>query len=212
MRKHRHVALIVIALTAATVGCRYRLPALKPPKFDPEATAVAALEQYDTDSDGRISGGELKAAPSISFALDRIDSDGDDEVTTVELARMIQEKWIDAGGGVIRVKAVVTLNRRELDGATITFEPEDFLGNVIHAATGVTDANGFAAMSMAPEHMPHKNVRSGVAPGLYLVRISKMVDDRELIPAKYNTETTLGVEVAMRASYMPGHVQFDLTK
>ena len=125
---------------------------------------------------------------------------------------MIQEKWIDAKGGIIIVGVKVLMNNRPVNGATVTFEPEDFLGGVVHQATGLTDADGFTPMELAKEHRPHANVRSGVAPGLYLVRISKEVNGKELIPAKYNEETTLGVEVAVRASYMPGSAVFELKK
>ena len=208
----RLTLVIATAVLLLLGGCRYRLAALKPPKFDPEAAATAAMDQYDANSDGEIDTTELKAAPSISFSLDRIDTNDDGSVTADEISTMIDEKWIKAGAGVMRVSVKVFLNRRELDGATVTFDPESFLGDVIHPATGITDDNGFAHMSMAAEHMPHENVRSGVLPGLYLVRISKEVNGKELVPSKYNTETTLGVEVAARASYMPGSARFDLKK
>lgn len=202
--------LYMATLCSMIIGCSGRLPALKPPKFDPVAAAKAAMEQYDANQDGIIGGAELKDAPGISFSLDRIDTDRDDGVTEEEMSRMIQEKWVDPGDGVMRVKCDVTLNRQPLDGATITFEPEPFLGDLVHPAQGET-RDGFATMSVAKEHMPHANAR-GVAPGLYLVRISKMVNGKELIPARYNSETTLGVEVASRASYMPGAVRFSLRK
>ena len=201
--------LILVALVAMA-GCRFQLPALKPPPFDPDAAARAAMEQYDTNQDGVIHGNELQQAPSILFSIDRIDANGDDGASEEEISTMIQDKWVNAGAGVIRVQCDIRFRREPLDGATVTFEPEAFLGDVLHPATGVT-RNGFAAMSVSPEHMPHPNGR-GVAPGLYLVRISKIVDGEETIPAKYNTETTLGIEVAARASYMPNAVEFDLRK
>ena len=34
---------------------------------------------------------------------------------------------------------------------------------------------------------------------------------QELIPARYNTQTTLGLEVALRARYKPGAARFVLT-
>lgn len=206
-------SLILLAAALLMIsGCRYRLPALKPPKFDPDGAAAAAMEQYDTNSDGQVDKTELKAAPGISFALGRIDANDDGSVTAEELSTMIQEKWLDAGGGIMRVSVEIYMNRRPLDGATVTFEPERFLGDVIHPAMGETDAAGYTPMSMAEEDMPHENVRSGVGPGLYLVRISKEVNGKEMVPAKYNTETTLGIEVATRASYMPGSARFDLKK
>ncbi len=93
----------------------------------------------------------------------------------------------------------------------VTFEPEQFLGDVIHPATGETDGNGYTPISMAAEHMPHPNVRSGVTPGLYLVRISKEVNGKEVVPAKYNSDTTLAIEIASR-TFGPGPVRFDLRK
>ncbi len=202
--------LHMAALLSAIMGCSGRLPALKPPKFDPVAAARAAMEQYNSNQDGIIQGAELENSPGISFSLDRIDTNRDGGATEDEIGKMIQEKWLDPGDGVMRVKCNVTLNRQPLDGATITFEPEQFLGNLVHPARGET-RGGFATMSVAKEHMPHANAR-GVAPGLYFVRISKTVNGEELIPARYNTETTLGVEVASRASYMPGAVHFNLRK
>ena len=111
----------------------------------------------------------------------------------------------------MRVKVLVTMNRRPLPGASITFEPETFLADKLHPAFGTTDDNCFAAMTVKPEHQQHENAR-GVAPGLYLVKISLEEDGKERLPKKYNEETTLGVEVAARASYMPGHVEFKLRK
>ena len=207
-----NAGLLFLALSVALAGCRYQLPALKPPKFDPEAASTAAMNQYDANSDGKIDKSELASAPGINSSLDRIDADNDGAVTADEIAEMIQEKWIDAGAGIMRVAVEVTLNRKPLAGATVTFEPETFLGDVIHPATGATDDTGYCPISMAMEHMPDENNRSGVKPGLYLVRISKEVNGKELIPAKYNAETTLGVEVAARASYMPGAAKFELRK
>jgi hypothetical protein len=36
----------------------------------------------------------------------------------------------------------------------------------------------------------------GLQAGIYLVRVSKIVGDKETIPSTYNTETTLGQEVS----------------
>ncbi len=208
----RHLMLFVITSCLLITGCRYQLPALRPPAFDPDGAAAAAMAQYDTNSDGKVDKSELKSAPGLKFSLERIDTDGDGAITAEEISAMIQEKWVDAGAGIMLVGAKVVYRGRTIDGVKITFEPEEFLGDVLHPATGETDMDGFASMSMAKEHMPHDNVRAGVSPGLYLVRISKEVDGKELIPKKYNTETTLGVEVAARASYMPGSVVFELRK
>ena len=91
----------------------------------------------------------------------------------------------------------------------MTFEPEQFMGGAVHPASGVTQG-GSARIDVADEHRPDPNAH-GVQNGHYLVRISYKRGDEELIPAKYNTETTLGCEVAKRAAYMPGPVVFALS-
>jgi hypothetical protein len=47
------------------------------------------------------------------------------------------------------------------------------------------------------EERPSSDTPAGLALGLYRIRVSKMVDGKETIPARYNTETTLGQEVSM---------------
>jgi hypothetical protein len=47
----------------------------------------------------------------------------------------------------------------------------------------------------------------GVAPGLYRVEITK---DGEDIPAKYNTDTVFGQEVAMDAKGIQEGIRFEL--
>ena len=200
----------VVACLLLILGCSSRLPTLKPPKFDPESASAAAMEQYDENGDGKIDKDELKLAPGINSSKEEIDGNNDGAITADELATLIQERWLDAKGGIMRVAVEVSYRGRPLHGATITLEPEPFLADVLKGASGETDDNGYAPLAMAPEDMPHKNVRSGAAPGLYLVRISKEVDGEELLPAKYNTATTLGMEVAMRASYSPGPCVFKL--
>jgi hypothetical protein len=62
---------------------------------------------------------------------------------------------------------------------------------------------------MSIEH-PQTPRQRGVQPGLYRVEVSKMVDGKETIPSKYNTETTLGVEVAQGSPVMIMGAQFEL--
>ena len=204
--------LLLVLFVALLCGCRYRLPALKPPEFDPETASAAAMSQYDSNGDGEIDKTELKSAPGLTYLKDSIDENDDGKITQDEISSMIQTKWLDSTAGVMRVSVEVYINRQPLDGATVTLEPEEFLGDVIFPATGTTGDDGFGPVSVAEENLPHKNVRSGVLPGLYLVRISKEVNGKEIVPAKYNTETTLGIEVADRAPYMPGPAEFNLRK
>ena len=50
----------------------------------------------------------------------------------------------------------------------------------------------------------------GIYVGLYRVRISKKVDGKETIPARYNTKTELGREVATNIATIRANVMFRL--
>jgi hypothetical protein len=190
-------------------GCGFRPAAVRPPKINVAALAEAAMQQCDADRNGSIEGEELDASPSLQFALDRIDNNQDGKIDAAEIEQFAQHQWEDQGTGIIRVRCVVALDGKLLDGATVTLEPEDFMLGAIRPASGVT-RGGTANLDVSDEDRPHPNAH-GAQHGLYLVRVSKQVNGQETIPARYNEQTTLGCEVAYRASYMPGPLRLDLT-
>lgn len=101
----------------------------------------------------------------------------------------------------------VLMNGQPLTGAEVTFEPEPFLGEVIKPATGTTERTGIARMTIGGVTPPSMMV------GYYKVRISKKdASGKELLPARYNSKSILGQEVAQdsRALAM-GPIRFDLT-
>jgi hypothetical protein len=197
-----------VAVFLVIAGCSGRPSAIAPPDIDPDEVAQAAIEQYDTSGDGAIDSNELKSAPSLRFSRDRIDTNDDGKLIAEEFAQFATKHWIDTEAGIIRIRCSVKQQGRPLDGATVTFEPEAFMQGAVKPAAGVT-RGGMAVISIAEEDRPHPNAR-GVQNGLYLVKISKVVNGKETIPDKYNQHTILGCEVADRASYMPGPVSFNL--
>ena len=60
----------------------------------------------------------------------------------------------------------VHLDGKPLQGATVTYVPEKFLGSSIRQATGVSDERGSVALVTEGEKL------SGVQPGLYRVQVS----------------------------------------
>ena len=50
--------------------------------------------------------------------------------------------WTAAKTSMMTVLVGVTLDGQPLEGATVTFEPEPFLGTVIQSSTGTTNAQG----------------------------------------------------------------------
>jgi hypothetical protein len=72
------------------------------------------------------------------------------------------------------------------------FEPEEYLGEELQAARGVTDAAGVAAMGIPPEFLPeHLHRLKALHYGTFKVRITHPTIT---LPARYNTATELGYE------------------
>lgn len=196
------VFVVVVAFLAAS-GCFFGGPSrVHPPGISASAAGSGAMDQYDTDKDGIVKGEELEKAPSLKAAIKNLDANHDGGVSADEVSDRVA-KWQESKVGLTSMACAVKLNNKPLSGATVTFEPEKFLGTNIKPATGTTDKNGIANLTIEVE----KGEPSGVACGLYLVRISG-----PSVPARYNTETTLGKEVALDAEGMQeAMIQFELT-
>ena len=94
------------------------------------------------------------------------------------------------------MKITVNWQGQPLEGGSIRLIPEEYLGSELREAVGVTDEFGIAHVSIPPENRPTANAPAGVQFGLYQMQISKKIDGKEALPAKYNSDTTLGLEVS----------------
>jgi hypothetical protein len=190
-------AISMVALSIA--ACNYGPPAVKQPSIDASDAGDLAMEQYDTNGDGRVAGEELEKAPGLKAALPRMDADADGAVTADEVAARIGQ-WKKMGIGLMSFGFTVTLNGSPLPDATVTFEPELFLGDDIKLATCTTNPFGSGSATIAKEDRPDPSYPPGMQLGLYKVKISKMDGGKEIIPARYNEATVLGQEVAQDVS------------
>ncbi len=177
-----------------------RPPRILPPKIDAVAAGTEALNQFDLNHDGKLSGAELDKCPGLKAAIDQIDRSGKGEITAEKIAARIKA-WQDSRLGRMSLGCRVLHNGEALAGAEVKFVPEKFLGKNLKVATGKTDANG-VAMIAAQEPGP-----PGVAPGFYRIEITKAGED---IPTKYNKETVFGQEVAMDAKGIQEGITLDL--
>ena len=89
-------------------------------------------------------------------------------------------------------------------GAEVKFVPESFLGPGLKTGTGTTDKNGDAMISQPSRGGDDPAI--GMCPGFYRVEITKGNE----IPAKYNTATILGEEVAGDAVGLSTGLAFEL--
>ena len=190
----------VFMLTFAGCSCSHRPPSVKPPAISASAAGNGAMQKYDADGDGVVSGEELDEAPSLKAALKTLDTNGDDGVSASEVTARVKA-WQKTHVGVMQLSCTVLIGGRPLADATVKFVPEEFLGSEVQTAQGTTNQNGEAAISI-PGHDP-----AGVACGLYRVEISKPDGS---IPPKYNTDTTLGLEVARDAPGVRRGITFEL--
>jgi hypothetical protein len=188
-----------------SLGDQPRLPRLRPPKIDAEAAGKEAIKLYDTDKDGKISGKELDKCPGLKAAIDNLDPSGKEEITAEKITARIKA-WQDSMLARMSLGCRVTHNGEPLKGAEVRFVPESFLGKYLKPAKGKTDANGIAMLSI-PRAVNGRREPPGVAPGFYRVEITK---EGEKIPAKYNTKTIFGQEVAMDAKGIQEGIRFDL--
>jgi hypothetical protein len=188
------LALSLASLLAA-LGCSSGPSAVVPPDIDAGDAASQAMELYDKDGDGSIAGSELDAVPVFKSSMKNLDTSGDGGVQEEEIAARI-ESWQASGVGIIALAWSVTLDGRPVEGAKIIFEPEPFLGEEIKAGEGETSPLGMSTVSIPKANRPAADSPPGLQLGFYKIRISKQAGGKETIPARYNSETTLGQEVA----------------
>ena len=188
------VALLVV------VGCSHGPSAVSRASVSPSSAAAAAMEQYDADHDGKLSGAELDACPAIKSAVDKIDP-GNEGVNAEKLAARMQT-W-QKGVARLGVNCTVLHNGEPLAGAEVKFVPEKFLGTSYPTGEGKTAANGGAEITLPASE---KDNRPGMPPGFYRIEITKGSE----IPAKYNTATTLGQEIALDNKTMRAGLTYDL--
>jgi hypothetical protein len=172
-------------------------------RLNAKQAGLAAVAQLDANGDGKLDTNELDKCPGLKIAFSRLDAAGRGYVTAEDISQRISQ-WQASRVGRVAITCIVLRNGTPLEGACIRFVPEAFLGRDMSIATGDTNKGGVAVLSTpsigglaAP----------GVPPGFYRVEITKVGVD---IPARYNTHTTLGVEVAPDIDELRKPLEFDL--
>ena len=192
---NRFVAASGLLLAFVCVSCNRGPSRIQPPSIDASESASQAMEMYDTDGDGYLAAGELDKVPGLKAAIETLDTDKDGKVSADEIEARI-EAWQASRIGVATIMCVLRLDGQPLVGADIAFEPESFLGDAIQPAIGTSDFVGAAYPRIPKEKRPVADMPGGMQLGLYRIRVSKLANGKETIPAKYNTATTLGQQIA----------------
>jgi len=198
------VACVCLGLLAGG-GCSRTPPRVAAPAINPTAAGRLGVEQYDADGDGLIQGDELNKAPALKSALENLDTNQDGGVSAEEIAERVKA-WQQTKVGAMSLSCTVTYRGQPLQGATVKFVPEEFLGDEIQTATGQTNQFGVAVLNVPADPDLPGDV-PGVQCGLYRVEITKQGAD---IPAIYNTQTILGQEVADDCAAVRRGIIFEL--
>ena len=186
-------------------GCNQGPARLLLPDLDPAASAELAMAEFDSDGSGSLSQSELESCPAIGTALDRFDFDGNGEVSAEEIEQRMEE-WIEKKSASIPITLKVTLDGKGLGDAQVDFIPMDMMGEAGFAGSGLTEPSGMARISPNLDEAPEAYKRmKGIPPGLYSIKVSH---PEQSIPAKYNEETILGVEVSYEM--MENSINLDL--
>jgi hypothetical protein len=176
---------VLLVLLVPVAGCSRSVG--ETTDIDVKRAAAKAMAEYDVNGDGHLDAKELERCPGLKSALPRFDRDCDGRLSRAEieegLAAIQQNQF-----GLTEVMCRFTLNRQPLAGANVVLEPESFLQPYIKPARGTTDEKGRVVLQIEGES------NSGCNVGLYRVRVSKK-EGRELVPARYNTQTELGLGV-----------------
>jgi hypothetical protein len=194
-------------LVCAWAGCSSGPTPPERPKFDPAVAAQEAMAKYDTNHDGTLDQKELATAPALKYMLEGIkarDPSHPDSLNAEDIANRVKS-WAEGSATIMSGTFTVSLDGEPLEGATITFEPEPWLGPTYKAHTGLTDKSGFAVLNNA------LNGYHGIYIGLYTVKISKLVEGKETVPEQYNKKTTLGREICADSPFSHDSPFFKLT-
>jgi hypothetical protein len=194
--------LAVAAVMVLLVGCGRFAKSPGKPALSPEKSAEQAMQEYDSDGNGSISVEEAAASPGLTAAFEKIDKSADGELSAQEIVDRINY-YKNATSWVINGQIRIIHKRRPLVGATVTFEPEPFLGPSFKVCSGVTDDRGEAFIK-GDDALP------GIYLGFYRVKVNKEVNGKEILPAKYNEETELGFEANNDVPEIPDMINFEL--
>jgi hypothetical protein len=192
---------IGIALALSSIGCSRGPGAIRPPKVNANTAAAAAIEQYDRNGDGKLGKDEWTVSPELAAVATEYDKNGDGELTAEEISAGIAT-WQQTGVGARTVPFSLRLNDKPLAGATVRLIPAGFLGDSTKEASGETNSGGIGQFNMKPEDRPSNAPNIALMqPGLYHVVITHPTIT---VPAKYNSASTLGIEITSANPGMEG--------
>ena len=150
-----------------------------PTKNEPAAAAAMAIETYDRNGDGQLSGDELSNASALIASGRRIDRNGDNVLTKDEIQVRMEE--LEPQADYIPLDVRILTKGRPLVGAELTLSPAPFMGENYQTFTGTTDEAGSCFLQGDGKELP------GVPVGFYHARV---------VQSAQGIDLTRGIEIA----------------
>lgn len=205
----KHNLAAVAAMFALVSGCDS--PPSRIYQIDASSTTLAAalIDEGDKDKNRALSTDELKSMPYVAPMAAAYDANRDHLLSEQEIADRLGSVVFDPRKALATGEFVVTRKGSPLAGAEVRLLPAPGLVDYLPIATGKSNRDGIARMTMEAEHRPANapNVAGLIRPGLYRIEVTHPSIP---VPAKYNEQTTLGVEVSTATlSNGPIPVQLD---
>ena len=171
--------------------------------FNAVEVTERAMNHLDDDGDGKLSKAELKECPGLFRSRKLIDQDNDNAISSTELQARLQA-YLDEQLAIVDRPIHIQRGGRQLTGATVELLPEGFMADIIEPASGTTDERGIVRPSIELDEEIRGVGTRGYRSGVYRVKVSKKDSSgKELLPKKYNKETTLGIEVKQEEHFEP---------
>jgi hypothetical protein len=194
---------LVLVGASLLAGC-WGGPSTESLAFNPSAASSEAMSLFDADHNGALDKSELAKSPGLLAAITTTDTNHDGALDAAEIKNRI-EYYQGTQTSILPLMMNIRLDGQPLSGAEVRLVPEPFLEKTIHPATGTTSASGSVGFKVESNPYP------GVNPGMYRVEISRKNQDKETLPAKYNTVTTLGQEIALDCPSVERGVSLELS-
>lgn len=203
MMHHRLTRLTPFAVCQALIfamlsGCSDKPGRIQQADVDFKLVSEQLFEAYDQDGSQSLDLAEAQKLSAIGVRFNEYDSNADKAITRDEIEERLQTTVFDPRKAFMEVSCVIKNNSRILPGATVKFVPVSFLETWLPPARGESDNRGVVKPSIEAKDFPENAPKlSGfMRPGIYRVEITH---PSVQIPAKYNSESILTVEVSSSA-------------
>jgi hypothetical protein len=193
-------ALLPVLFASMAFGCKSnKSETTAVHEQTPEQTVDKIMTSYDANKDASLDAGELDKCPSLKTLLKSMGKGPNGKISRDELL----QRFTDIQAATIKMPSVpctVTVDGAPLADATVTFALESFHG-ASGEATGKTNADGHCEVIGG----------GGILSGFYKISVSKQSGGTETIPSKYNTASTLGVEISNQGFGRGGTLELALS-